>query len=625
MLSTPLVFSSLALLRLSEWLTTLLFIIADCRDKEQGPGQIDDFVRRREGNLSSSVPAQHQNKNKNKNKNHQAHAWENKPSVRLREGGEWRGLNPYRHRGGNSAGVLLWIRSRLHCLLCTRCILCLFFDGASLFRTPAQACHCADFAALRRLHLQGHDVGGFDVVGDKTPIHIAAANGSMEIVRYLIDHADVDPEVLSGSGMTALSMAKQGGHYPVIMLLSGGDGGQGGAPHQDPLQTLDADQAQHGHASAAASEGPMDIPLGQGGGKGGRSLQRDVLRRGSWSRGDTVGGRGGDSIYTNVQWRGEGGGPWMNHVQEHGSVAGSSVKSSGWIQGGEHGGAVHHGARFAPLLGRPPPSKNEKGQQRAYVVDDDRDLKSDWQQGQGNQGGALMGRMPQHQFQQQYLQKGAGVRGGVDQRQLTGEDGSSKRHDEDLRTRGAVSGRRSGNDANADHNNDTDDNNFVKMPLPHSSGLGANQSSNNIKQAPARSSGFDQIRPVSSGMQTRRLSFSTVSRGDARGVQYQQQYATHLQRRGGQSLYGGAEAAAFKGPGNNSINNYYYNSNKKNGINNSGLSDTMPNSVGGSRGLGEGYGGGSRPVTAQAEPAAKPCHGGGFVVGLSNGGIPAHM
>jgi len=237
----------------------------------------------------------------------------------------------------------------------------------------------------------------------------------------------------------------------------------------------------------------------------------------------------------------------------------------------------------------------------------------------------LMGRMPQHQFQQQYLQRGAGVRGGVDQRELTGEDGSSKRHDEDLSTRGAVSGRRSGNDANTDHNNDTDDNNFVKMPLPHSSGLGANQSSNNIKQAPARNSGFDQIRPVSSGMQTRRLSFSTVSRGDARGVQYQQQYATHLQRRGGQSLYGGAEAAAFKGPGNNSINNYYHNSNKKNDINNSGISDTMSNSVGGLRGLGGVYGGGSRPVTAQAEPAAKPCHGGGFVVGLSNGGNPAHM
>lgn len=67
-LSTPLVFSSLALLRLSEWLTTLLFIIADCRAKEQGPRQIDDVVRRREGNLSSSVPAHHQNKNKNKDK-----------------------------------------------------------------------------------------------------------------------------------------------------------------------------------------------------------------------------------------------------------------------------------------------------------------------------------------------------------------------------------------------------------------------------------------------------------------------------------------------------------------------------------------------------------------------------
>jgi hypothetical protein len=79
----------------------------------------------------------------------------------------------------------------------------------------------------------------------------------------------------------------------------------------------------------------------------------------------------------------------------------------------------------------------------------------------------------------------------------------------------------------------------------------------------------------------------------------------------------------LKGPGNNSINNYY---NNKNEMNNSGMSDTVLNSgLGSTRGVGGGYVGGGRPVTAQAESAAKPWRGGGFVVGLSKDLNHAHM
>jgi ankyrin repeat protein len=43
------------------------------------------------------------------------------------------------------------------------------------------------------MHLAGQNVRGFDPVdGDKTPLHIAAANGHVELVRYLVDHAEVN-------------------------------------------------------------------------------------------------------------------------------------------------------------------------------------------------------------------------------------------------------------------------------------------------------------------------------------------------------------------------------------------------------------------------------------------------
>lgn len=164
-------------------------------------------------------------------------------------------------------------------------------------------------------------MGGYDIVGDRTPIHIAAANGSMEIVRYLIDHADIDPEMPSGSGMTALSMAKQGGHYPVITLLTGG--GSGGVLKQDNDPSAAVD---HGHAYAAGG-GPMDTLLSQRGGGGGRAVQRDILRRESWSGGDTVGGRGGDSKYRNGL-KGGGAGLSMNDGQSHGGGG-----CCGWLHG----------------------------------------------------------------------------------------------------------------------------------------------------------------------------------------------------------------------------------------------------------------------------------------------------
>jgi ankyrin repeat protein len=48
------------------------------------------------------------------------------------------------------------------------------------------------------MHLSGQNVRGFDPIdGDNTPLHIAAANGHVELVRYLVDHAEVKPCMMS--------------------------------------------------------------------------------------------------------------------------------------------------------------------------------------------------------------------------------------------------------------------------------------------------------------------------------------------------------------------------------------------------------------------------------------------
>ena len=50
-----------------------------------------------------------------------------------------------------------------------------------------------DTAALQRLHLQGLDMGATDYDG-RTALHLAAAEGHLDCVKFLMDICDVTPD-----------------------------------------------------------------------------------------------------------------------------------------------------------------------------------------------------------------------------------------------------------------------------------------------------------------------------------------------------------------------------------------------------------------------------------------------
>ena len=468
----------------------------------------------------------------------------------------------------------------------------------------------------------------------------------------------------------------------------GGCGSREGALRQDFTSAVNGQG--HGHESAAAGVGPMEmLPSQRGGGWEARPSQRDVLRRESWSGGGSLGGRGGDSMYTNVQWRGGGAALWKKNGQGHGlGAGGGGVKSGGWMLGGDQAGGLHYQARPAQFFGGPPPSSTLSGQQRVATGDDyDRSTQVEQgQQGQTDQWGGAVGRQQQQQ-QSMSISRSTGFQGlgntpasYADSRGVlehTDHQGEGWGNDDVATPEGnggggrgiggiVVKGRteemvgfqhqqQTGMDGRCNSNGihpgarrsvlgSMNKNNNAH----HSLGVSAGESSNPMVHPPVRNEGFDLVRPVTSSQKMRGLSFASVSRGHVWKGQHHHS-VMHPHRLGGQSLYGGAEAAAFKAgtlaakgdnqnsssssSNNNNKNNHNNNNNNNNdgGSNmysdksNGGGENEVTQNIGSRVAMGRwgGYGGGSRPFTAQAESAARPWRGGSFVVGAFVGRNPS--
>ncbi|TRY72687.1 hypothetical protein TCAL_05393 [Tigriopus californicus] len=75
-----------------------------------------------------------------------------------------------------------------------------------------------DMSNLRRHMFLGHDMGISDFDG-RTALHLAAANGHLECVQFLLQSCNVDPEPTDRWGFTPLSEAERGGNKAVSGFL----------------------------------------------------------------------------------------------------------------------------------------------------------------------------------------------------------------------------------------------------------------------------------------------------------------------------------------------------------------------------------------------------------------------
>ncbi|CAJ0932298.1 unnamed protein product, partial [Mesorhabditis belari] len=82
-----------------------------------------------------------------------------------------------------------------------------------------------DMAAIRRLYMQGADLSVSDY-DQRTPLHLAACEGHLEMVRFLVSIAKVDATVKDRWGLTATDDARNFGQITCVEFLEAATQGQ---------------------------------------------------------------------------------------------------------------------------------------------------------------------------------------------------------------------------------------------------------------------------------------------------------------------------------------------------------------------------------------------------------------
>lgn len=80
------------------------------------------------------------------------------------------------------------------------------------------AAYTGDVSALRRFALSSMDMEQRDY-DSRTALHVAAAEGHMEVVRFLLEACKVNPGPKDRWGNTPIDEAKHFGHHDVLTLL----------------------------------------------------------------------------------------------------------------------------------------------------------------------------------------------------------------------------------------------------------------------------------------------------------------------------------------------------------------------------------------------------------------------